>query len=143
VDDIYKRVADYSDLRPEAYAQVQRIVWYMRHGRPNDKVRVMQLQPEDNALLERLSPGSTERLKARCKKVNWKDIGLSSLKDVFGDANSLQVRPTSWADADRRTPELVSAMDNMPLKEMPLPDNDSDYSMLQGASLYTTRIKAA
>ena len=132
---IYSALMRYAAEHPDeaTKAQVQRIVWNMRHGcfRKMNELRALRLQREDEQLLDSLVPGAAATFKKECQTFDWGELGKEMLRGLVTGGTRLDFDPVGLVDANQAIVRTVRQQEGISIKE-PLPENDnSDYSLLQ------------
>jgi hypothetical protein len=128
---IFAKLLAYSQNHPEAQAQVQRIVWNMRHGcfRDWEQGKALRLQPADNALLDELSPGASKIISDKCHKFNVGNFSKDVLAASLDGGARIDVNPVGLIDANQTTLRVVNAHAHIPITE-PIPNDNSDFSLI-------------
>ncbi|MDX6528470.1 MAG: hypothetical protein QOH41_760 [Blastocatellia bacterium] len=128
---IFVKLAAYSQNHPEAQAQIQRIVWNMRHGcfRDWEQGKALRLQPADNALLDELSPGASKIISDKCHKFNVANFSKDVLAASLNGGARIDVNPVGLIDANQTTLRVVNAHAHIPITE-PIPNDNSDFSLI-------------
>lgn len=128
---LMRHAAEHPDEASQA--QVQRIVWNMRHGcfRKMNELRALRLQKEDEQLLDSLVPGAAAAFKKECQSFDWGELGKEMLRGLVSGGTRLDFNPAGLVDANQAVLRTVRQQEGIPVSER-LPENDnSDYSLLQ------------
>jgi hypothetical protein len=128
---LMRYAAEHTDEATQA--QVQRIVWNMRHGcfRKMNELRALRLQKEDEQLLDSLVPGTAATFKKECQNFDWGELGKEMLRGLVSGGTRLDFNPVGLVDANQAIIRTVRQQEGISVRE-PLPENDnSDYSLLQ------------